>query len=60
MGIKLAKKEEKLGIRASSTCTLDFDDLRVPEENILGGIGQGYKVSKKTSSLVKCIAYNMH
>ncbi|KAG8820769.1 hypothetical protein FRC17_010063 [Serendipita sp. 399] len=45
MGIQIAKKEQKLGIRASSTCTLNFDDLRVPEENIIGGLGKGYKVA---------------
>ena len=45
MGIQIAKKEEKLGIRASSTCTLNFDDLKVPEENVIGGEGKGYKVS---------------
>jgi short/branched chain acyl-CoA dehydrogenase len=45
MGIKIAKKEQKLGIRASSTCTLNFDDLQVPEENVIGGEGKGYKVS---------------
>lgn len=45
MGIQIAKKEQKLGIRASSTCTLNFDDLRVPEENIIGGIGKGYKLA---------------
>lgn len=45
MGIQISKKEEKLGIRASSTCTLNFDDLKVPEENIIGGEGKGYKVS---------------
>jgi short/branched chain acyl-CoA dehydrogenase len=45
MGIKIAKKEQKLGIRASSTCTLNFDDLRVPEENLIGGEGKGYKVN---------------
>ena len=44
MGIKIAKKEQKLGIRASSTCTLDFDDLEIPAENIIGGEGKGYKV----------------
>lgn len=44
MGIKIAKKEQKLGIRASSTCTLDFDDLKIPEENVIGGEGKGYKV----------------
>ena len=45
MGIQIAKKEEKLGIRASSTCTLNFDDLKIPEENVIGGEGKGYKVS---------------
>jgi len=45
MGVQIAKKEEKLGIRASSTCTLNFDDLRIPAENIIGGEGKGYKVS---------------
>ena len=41
MGIQIAKKEQKLGIRASSTCALKFDDLKIPEENIIGGLGQG-------------------
>ncbi|KZT62099.1 acyl-CoA oxidase [Calocera cornea HHB12733] len=48
MGIKIAKKEQKLGIRASSTCTIAFDEVEVPEENIMGGeaaIGQGYKIA---------------
>ena len=45
MGVKIAKKEQKLGIRASSTCTLDFDDLKIPEENIIGGEGKGYKIA---------------
>jgi len=45
MGVQIAKKEQKLGIRASSTCTLNFDDLKIPEENILGGEGKGYKIA---------------
>jgi len=45
MGIQISKKEEKLGIRASSTCTLNFDDLKVPEDNIIGGEGKGYKIA---------------
>ncbi|KAL9712418.1 hypothetical protein Ac2012v2_003656 [Leucoagaricus gongylophorus] len=45
MGIQIAKKEQKLGIRASSTCTLNFDDLKIPVENVLGGEGQGYKIA---------------
>ncbi|KAI9341124.1 acyl-CoA dehydrogenase/oxidase [Obelidium mucronatum] len=42
-GVKIAKKEIKLGIRASSTCGLSFDDIKVPASNILGEIGKGYK-----------------
>jgi hypothetical protein len=48
MGIQIAKKEQKLGIRASSTCTLNFDDVKVPVENVMGGegaIGKGYKIA---------------
>jgi len=45
MGIQIAKKEQKLGIRASSTCTLNFDDLKVPAENVIGGEGLGYKIA---------------
>ncbi|KAG9046876.1 hypothetical protein FS837_003491 [Tulasnella sp. UAMH 9824] len=48
MGIEIAKKEQKLGIRASSTCTLNFDDVKVPLENVIGGeemIGKGYKIA---------------
>ena len=44
-GFAIAKKEQKLGIRASSTCTLSFDDVRVPASNILGGEGKGYKIA---------------
>ncbi|KAI6105335.1 acyl-CoA oxidase [Pisolithus sp. B1] len=51
MGIQIAKKEEKLGIRASSTCTLNFDDLRIPDENIIGGEGKGYKADTKSSQI---------
>ncbi|BGO90709.1 hypothetical protein NBRC10512_000649 [Rhodotorula toruloides] len=43
MGVEIAKKEKKLGIRASSTCTLNFDEVKVPAENLLGEEGLGYK-----------------
>ncbi|GAA94253.1 uncharacterized protein L969DRAFT_55113 [Mixia osmundae IAM 14324] len=43
MGVQIAKKEQKLGIRASSTCTLNFDDVKVPLANLLGKEGEGYK-----------------
>ncbi|TPX31134.1 hypothetical protein SmJEL517_g05443 [Synchytrium microbalum] len=43
MGVQIAKKESKLGIRASSTCVLNFDEMKVPAANVLGEIGKGYK-----------------
>ncbi|XP_067908913.1 short/branched chain specific acyl-CoA dehydrogenase, mitochondrial isoform X1 [Heterodontus francisci] len=42
-GLQVGKKEDKLGIRASSTCAVNFDNVKVPESNILGQLGQGYK-----------------
>ncbi|KAM4624242.1 short/branched chain specific acyl-CoA dehydrogenase, mitochondrial [Polymixia lowei] len=42
-GLEICKKENKLGLRASSTCPLNFDNVKVPEKNILGKVGQGYK-----------------
>ncbi len=47
-GFTVGKKEDKLGIRASSTCELIFDDCRVPRANILGEAGKGYKVAIET------------
>jgi len=44
-GFSLGKKEDKLGIRASSTCELLLDDCEVPEENVLGEVGKGYKIA---------------
>jgi short/branched chain acyl-CoA dehydrogenase len=44
-GFSIAKKEKKLGIRASSTCILNFDDVQIPHENLLGEEGQGYKMA---------------
>ncbi len=47
-GFSVGKKENKLGIRASSTCELILEDCRVPRENVLGEVGQGYKVAIET------------
>jgi alkylation response protein AidB-like acyl-CoA dehydrogenase len=47
-GFTVGKKEDKLGIRASSTCELLFDDCRVARENVLGEVGKGYKVAIET------------
>ncbi len=47
-GFSIGKKELKMGIRGSSTCELVFENMRVPKENILGKIGEGYKIAMKT------------
>src|SRR5262249_26353127 len=47
-GFSVGKKEDKLGIRASSTCELLLEDCRVPKENVLGEVGKGYKVAIET------------
>lgn len=47
-GFSVGKKEDKLGIRASSTCELMLDDCIVPKENVLGQVGKGYKVAIET------------
>ena len=47
-GFSVGKKEDKLGIRASSTTELILDGVEVPDENVLGPIGQGYKVAIDT------------
>ncbi|HEY4360811.1 MAG TPA: acyl-CoA dehydrogenase [Bryobacteraceae bacterium] len=47
-GFRVGKKEDKLGIRASSTCELILDDCRVPKSNIVGEVGKGYKIAIET------------
>lgn len=47
-GFSVSKKEDKLGIRASSTCELVMNNCKVPKENILGELGKGYKVAIET------------
>jgi alkylation response protein AidB-like acyl-CoA dehydrogenase len=47
-GFSIGKKEDKLGIRASSTCELIFEDCRVPRENTLGEPGKGYRIAIET------------
>src|SRR5581483_2938400 len=47
-GFTVGKKEDKLGIRASSTCELILEDCRVPKENVLGEVGKGYKIAIET------------
>jgi short/branched chain acyl-CoA dehydrogenase len=47
-GFQVGKKEDKLGIRASSTCELVLDDCQVPKSNVIGEIGKGYKIAIET------------
>jgi short/branched chain acyl-CoA dehydrogenase len=47
-GFQVGKKEDKLGIRASSTCELILDNCRVPKENVMGEVGKGYKIAIET------------
>ena len=43
----MGKKEDKLGIKASSTCNLIFDDCAIPKANLLGKKGDGFKIASK-------------
>jgi alkylation response protein AidB-like acyl-CoA dehydrogenase len=47
-GFTVGKKEDKLGIRASSTCELILEDCKVPKENVIGEPGKGYKIAIET------------
>jgi butyryl-CoA dehydrogenase/short/branched chain acyl-CoA dehydrogenase len=47
-GFQVGKKEDKLGLRASSTCELILDNCRIPRENVLGEVGKGYKIAMET------------
>jgi short-chain 2-methylacyl-CoA dehydrogenase len=48
VGFAVGKKEDKLGLRASSTCELILDNCRVPRENVMGEVGKGYKIAIET------------
>jgi butyryl-CoA dehydrogenase/short/branched chain acyl-CoA dehydrogenase len=47
-GFTIGKKEDKLGIRASSTCELILDEVQVPHSHVMGDIGKGYKIAIET------------
>src|SRR5438552_8663841 len=47
-GFQVGKKEDKMGLRASSTCELILDNCRVPRENVMGEVGKGYKIAIET------------
>ncbi|MEE9189284.1 MAG: acyl-CoA dehydrogenase family protein [Candidatus Neomarinimicrobiota bacterium] len=54
-GFSRGKEEDKLGIRGSETCELYFDDCRVPAENMVGDLGQGFRIAM--ASLDKSVEY---
>ncbi len=47
-GFQVGKKEDKLGLRASSTCELILDNCQVPRANVIGDVGKGYKIAIET------------
>lgn len=46
-GVRVSRKEDKLGLRASSTCEVVFDQVRVPASDVVGEVGQGFKVAMR-------------
>lgn len=50
-GVMLGRKEEKLGVRASSTCDIILQDVRVPKQNVIGELGTGFSIAMKQLQL---------
>lgn len=44
-GVTIERNEDKLGIRGTSTCSISLEDVHVPQENVLGGLGEGFKIA---------------
>jgi alkylation response protein AidB-like acyl-CoA dehydrogenase len=53
-GFKVGKIEEKMGLKASHTASLFFEDMRIPAEHILGEPGQGFQIAMKTLDIGRC------
>ena len=58
-GLSLGKKEDKLGIKASSTCNLIFDDCKIPKENLLGKPGEGFKIAMVYNIFYSFLNFNL-
>lgn len=50
-GVEIGPREEKLGIRASSTCDIILNDVHLPETSVIGGIGNGFKIAMRQLQL---------
>lgn len=59
-GLSLGKKEDKLGIRASSTANLIFEDCHIPKANLLGEPGMGFKIAMVSKWVDWQIALGIH
>ena len=55
-GISIGKEEDKMGIRLSNTVTVNFDNVRIPAENMLGKEGKGFVIAMKTLDLARPLA----
>jgi alkylation response protein AidB-like acyl-CoA dehydrogenase len=53
-GFNVGKVEDKMGLKASHTASLFFENLRVPAANLLGGVGQGFQLAMKTLDIGRC------
>lgn len=53
-GFHVGKVEDKMGLKASHTASLFFEDMRVPAENVLGGVGHGFQVAMRTLDIGRC------
>ena len=50
-GVELGHREEKLGIRASSTCDIILNNVQLPDTNVIGGIGNGFEIAMRQLQL---------
>lgn len=52
-GVSLGRREEKMGIKASSTCDIILNDVRVPRNNVIGNIGEGFSIAMAQLQLAR-------
>lgn len=52
-GLSIGRKEDKMGIKATSTCSLVLQDVRIPKENVIGNIGEGFSIAMKQLQLAR-------